>query len=486
MVVFLSLWLLAIIFSLSNEEQIYVSIIRSRSNDGSIILNVNKSDKVEHIYLTLKESVFSSDAEYIDISQQGNTTNINVKPISHNFEDIYTDSKNETILVINGSKINGVLHSNDSDFQLKSQNETYQLFHINNSENYVNDEILPSGIEKSDETEEVHRRSKRQSSYQSFPNLRFSRPSYGSMIANICLVIDNDYTQKLEEEWKENFNSFSNSELLSYLNIFWKGVFSRYNFFPQLVMKINKVIKTDLNLQYFQSYDERRGLRRYTDALDTLKRLRKKIAEQSSYRDCNIWYYMSGNQFYGMTTGMAYSKSCCSINGNSAAIGYDSGKFIMHTATHELGHVLGSPHDGDREAIACSSGRGYIMDAISSKRHGNTNLHKFSSCSQEIIFDHVISNCHCFEKSPTSINLPEVDQIPNVKFSKTLDQQCKDLTGDPNAYYETQHSNNDVCSSSIKCKHQNIYTTLYNGKHPMEYTICGKNQRCIKGVCSKM
>ncbi|XP_037524312.2 A disintegrin and metalloproteinase with thrombospondin motifs 17-like [Rhipicephalus sanguineus] len=83
----------------------------------------------------------------------------------------------------------------------------------------------------------------------------------------------------------------------------------------------------------------------------------------------------------GNAIGMAPRGGICTKD--KVAIGKDKpGTYSgISTIVHELGHLLGLPHDGDKGAEACLGNHGYIMSPV----HGGKRDNEWSQCSKNLV-----------------------------------------------------------------------------------------------------
>ncbi|XP_063990733.1 A disintegrin and metalloproteinase with thrombospondin motifs like isoform X2 [Diachasmimorpha longicaudata] len=180
------------------------------------------------------------------------------------------------------------------------------------------------------------------------------------------------------------------------------------------------------------------------------------------------------------TLGYAYEAGACNrsaIDRNTEAVGLveDNGGYsgIIPTA-HEVGHLLGVPHDGVADAKDCPSYRGFIMTY--SLRLGENNFY-WSNCTVRLFRE--------FMNSPDGTclyNSPRRDtRLRTILPGKvlTLDEQCGKVYGAKACKYDES-----VCTR-LEC---------YNPKNGFckantaaaEGSKCGENMHCLNGRCIRV
>lgn len=158
---------------------------------------------------------------------------------------------------------------------------------------------------------------------------------------------------------------------------------------------------TAICTQYYQNYDKQDlGASSF-------------IAEENS-----IVHILTGRDFNGSTAGIAFTDAYCGIfaMGTTSLIrNYNNSIDLVTTAAvmaHELGHNLGSLHDGDGNSCASS---GYVMQAYTSSL-----ATEFSSCSVPVIKQSMADNKNNESCSTAPIDI--VLEQSNLNLNATVGQ----------------------------------------------------------------
>ncbi|XP_064598313.1 uncharacterized protein LOC135464722 [Liolophura sinensis] len=198
--------------------------------------------------------------------------------------------------------------------------------------------------------------------------------------------------------------------------------------------------------------------------------------------------YDLSTQGKNSVAGLAYISGVCKQRATSISENFFSFRGLV-TAAHELGHNLGSKHDGDGNS--CDTDQQYIMSSVSGPPSAGTALHPwfFSTCSitqfrtlmQEL--DRTGSNCLLSENPGYDSNYlgPYLTTQPGQYYDG--DTQCVYSLGQGSfvcrqIYESTGYA--EVCSGlfclmpdSSSCKR--IF--------PAKGTSCGNRKWCVNGEC---
>ncbi len=136
--------------------------------------------------------------------------------------------------------------------------------------------------------------------------------------------------------------------------------------------------------------------------------------------------------------GLAHGKAACRTDDSAerfagTAAWKDEGDWgNVGIGAHEIGHILGAPHDEDDNDGSCGS-KEYIMSWVI--RSGDELQWFFSLCSDRTIGEFVRSeNANCLRRLDETSAAPVVD--PSYTWgarAPSMDQQCKKRLNNPNA-----------------------------------------------------
>ena len=186
------------------------------------------------------------------------------------------------------------------------------------------------------------------------------------------------------------------------------------------------------------------------------------------------------------TAGYAYVGGACARNSwlgkvSSVAVVEDSGGYSgVLVAAHEIAHLLGVVHDGDRAppylagpgASSCSWYDGYIMSDYRRDSRSQT----WSACSVRQL-RHFLTTSHgsCLTNYPRRVwALPGPGDLPGQRTS--LDLQCWRDQGTRACFHDQR-----VCSR-LYC-YDKTYRRCLSYRPAVEGSDCGPNKQCRAGVC---
>ncbi|OWF35852.1 ADAM family mig-17 [Mizuhopecten yessoensis] len=163
---------------------------------------------------------------------------------------------------------------------------------------------------------------------------------------------------------------------------------------------------------------------------------------------------------------------------------------MMTIAAHELGHNMGSPHDGIYNLTVCDSSFGYIMSPVTLTMTGDdaSNPWIFSSCSVTSFEDNIATlnnegnNCLLTLSSshdPTALT-PYDQEIPGQLT--TADEQCERLEGS-GSYLCRRFYSKDYSTMCHTMYCQDLASNFCFSFVPATGTTCGNQKWCERGVC---
>ncbi|XP_043471628.1 zinc metalloproteinase-disintegrin-like VLAIP-A isoform X2 [Leptopilina heterotoma] len=199
--------------------------------------------------------------------------------------------------------------------------------------------------------------------------------------------------------------------------------------------------------------------------------------------DYDIVVFFVKPRIFQKVIGISYERGVCRIEAllvKSTAIISDSGNFDgILTAVHEIGHVLGSPHDDNKdmskeEIERCTFKNGFVMSY-----HGGTeNQFYFSPCSKEKMKLTLSS-----EASECVRNNPAVGRTDDQMLSTfsgqymSADEQC--ISRD----YERAFVSPRICAELECVKYHERVSQIIPA---LEGTPCDVESVCLMGKCVKI
>ncbi|XP_064470498.1 venom metalloproteinase antarease TserMP_A-like [Ornithodoros turicata] len=278
-------------------------------------------------------------------------------------------------------------------------------------------------------------------------------------------------------------------QLVRYIAIFFASVNLRLKelYDPAVRFNVRGVTKLQKGNSDILS-ETRNGFHTYLDDSKTLEKFRQNYRVTRRTEDIAILLTgldMASFPRYGVwstsVAGLAYLGGLCTPGQNVAlaedtALSYSS----VHNVAHELGHLLGAPHDGSVTASSCRFSDGYMMGYDSK----GVNHYTFSVCSQKTIRAHLKSankSCVAAMATPvyeTPIGLPG----KNINLDKYCNMVDKKMT-----FARLSVDARSRCD--MRC-----CRTLWNGlglecvtTSALDGSTCNaaKGHVCINGLCGK-
>merc|ERR1712183_345110 len=118
---------------------------------------------------------------------------------------------------------------------------------------------------------------------------------------------------------------------------------------------------------------------------------------------------------------------------------------------------------------------------------GNSNKLFFSSCSQKLMKDYMMtSDAACLKTTDVGSKIGLASKLPGELI--TIDEQCQKSTGQSEAYASIKVSEDSLCVKLVcqwKVQEGNtIWTHTWSGGRPAaEGSACKSGGKCINGTC---
>ncbi|KAH0566616.1 hypothetical protein KQX54_002498 [Cotesia glomerata] len=203
---------------------------------------------------------------------------------------------------------------------------------------------------------------------------------------------------------------------------------------------------------------------------------RKLLSSVLKPHDVAVWLTrldIGGPSGYAPVSGVCDPARSCALN-------RDEGLTSAFIIAHELAHILGLTHDGDKAADnSCADEvTGSVMAPVVA-----ATFHRFhwSVCSRTE-FHHRSRDWTCLNNHPELNNATYLKALPETF---TMDEQCRMEFGD--GYELCKRLDLMGLCAHLWCAHKDLNKLCKTKKGPpLNGTPCGKNKRCVDGNCQSI
>ncbi|KAK5650098.1 hypothetical protein RI129_001127 [Pyrocoelia pectoralis] len=208
------------------------------------------------------------------------------------------------------------------------------------------------------------------------------------------------------------------------------------------------------------------------------RRLHLSLAPGEPRHDVAVWLTRSdigGPSGYAPVGGVCDEKRSCALN-------RDEGLTSAFIIAHEMAHILGLSHDGDRK-VGNDCGDAALDGSVMAPMVSAT-FHKFtwSECSRKE-FKIKQSQWICLQNSPSWKETTVLNGTIDTAF--TMDEQCRMEFGD--GYQLCRSFDIIEPCSHLWCGHVSSPLVCKTKKGPpLEGTECGFDKWCINGYCERV
>lgn len=465
-----------------------VSLGKNRSPLGPHFLHVDAFDQRHTLRLHPSASPFA-DTFRLQTTGRDEEGRLILKDLSlhedQNASEMYQDLETGSVVRVSGSIVEGIISPTltltaNADGQHEAVRQDIQDNHVKDYLEVPFEETVRQDIQDNHVKDYLEVPLEDRRHFESSATTR----AVTTATVEMYIIVDSTLAAELGTDQK----------VKDYLGVFWNAVNQRFATVSD--PKINLVLAGALIVR--EAADEpyitaNTASSVYVEGYGALDAVSVWLRQQNDLPAYDMAYLMTGKNMYsgqsGSTglAGLAWTKAAClqsSTKVYKSGMGEDNNYYRgVMTAAHEVAHNLGSPHDGDEGAEACSWDLGYIM----SYKTVDAKKLLFSSCSQATMKTYIsTSGASCLQSTSTGSQIPLSSKLPGQILS--LDKQCQLATEKSNAYAATSVSEDSLCYQLV-CQYQQqegsyLYTyTRWTGRPAAEGSPCKSGGACKDGSC---
>ncbi|XP_076306471.1 venom metalloproteinase antarease-like TpachMP_A [Tachypleus tridentatus] len=288
----------------------------------------------------------------------------------------------------------------------------------------------------------------------------------------------------------------SDEDLIKYMGLLYNAVNLHFttSVDPKVTVLLTSIIRnTDQKLEPYVTsnlhsgylYDEQ-ALSAFSDYLPSNANKKYDAALLTTGRDLAG---VNGSVLQPGVAGLAYVGAACDSHyrhgeAEDTPMMYDGALSVAH----ELAHILGAVHDGEKPAaslpgspgaVACPWSDGYIMSYVNK----DSNHNRFSTCSQaQFKFYQSLSNAQCLQSTEQTEVYPG-PSLPGQDSSLSIDKLCQLKHSDINGIKSYTPSNAQPCKFYCSTPPNEDGMFWYYIYDALEGSPCGTGKACIFGEC---